>query len=252
MVLGGLSHAMQTQGHGDVLDQAGAGGRRRRRPVRLARLGGRGRARRRPGGDMQSGLSTLINMFAPGVAVPPGHAQALNEHPAEIARAPAFIALSRPPPYLGPPPAGAGGGICMARDVTDAEPVNGRRDLVAWFEAGCKAPENFRVGSEHEKIPFYRRRSLACPLRGRARHRRAAGGDARPSRLGRHRGRRPADRPVRPQRRRRDLAGAGRPVRAFRRAGRRHSRARRRARRASRSRATPPPRRSASAFSRSA
>jgi glutamate--cysteine ligase len=43
----------------------------------------------------------------------------------------------------------------MARDVTDAEPVNGRRDLVAWFEAGCKAPDKFKVGSEHEKIPFY-------------------------------------------------------------------------------------------------
>jgi glutamate--cysteine ligase len=43
----------------------------------------------------------------------------------------------------------------MARDVTDAEPVNGRRDLVAWFESGCKAPEHFKVGSEHEKIPFY-------------------------------------------------------------------------------------------------
>jgi glutamate--cysteine ligase len=43
----------------------------------------------------------------------------------------------------------------MARDVTDAEPVNGRRDLVAWLEAGCKPPERFHVGSEHEKIPFY-------------------------------------------------------------------------------------------------
>jgi len=43
----------------------------------------------------------------------------------------------------------------MARDVTDAEPVNGRRDLVAWLEAGCKVPASFRVGSEHEKIPFY-------------------------------------------------------------------------------------------------
>ncbi len=43
----------------------------------------------------------------------------------------------------------------MARDVTDAEPVNGRRDLVAWLEAGCKSPENFKVGSEHEKILFY-------------------------------------------------------------------------------------------------
>jgi glutamate--cysteine ligase len=43
----------------------------------------------------------------------------------------------------------------MARDVTDAEPVHGRGDLVAWFEGGCKAPQDFKVGSEHEKIPFY-------------------------------------------------------------------------------------------------
>ena len=43
----------------------------------------------------------------------------------------------------------------MARDVTDAEPVHGRGDLVAWFEAGCKAPGDFKVGSEHEKFPFY-------------------------------------------------------------------------------------------------
>ena len=43
----------------------------------------------------------------------------------------------------------------MARDVTDVEPVNGRRDLIAWFEAGCKAPDAFKIGSEHEKIPFY-------------------------------------------------------------------------------------------------
>ncbi len=43
----------------------------------------------------------------------------------------------------------------MARDVVDAELVNSRQDLVAWFEAGCKATAQFRVGAEHEKIPFY-------------------------------------------------------------------------------------------------
>ena len=43
----------------------------------------------------------------------------------------------------------------MARDVTDAEPVSGRRDLVAWLESGCKAPADFKVGSEHEKILFH-------------------------------------------------------------------------------------------------
>jgi hypothetical protein len=31
------------------------------------------------GGDGQAGLPTLINMFAPGVAAPPGQAQALDE-----------------------------------------------------------------------------------------------------------------------------------------------------------------------------
>ena len=54
----------------------------------------------------------------------------------------------------------------MARDVTDAEPVNGRRDLVDWFEAGCKAPENFKVGSEHEKIPFYVADRTPVPYEG--------------------------------------------------------------------------------------
>ena len=54
----------------------------------------------------------------------------------------------------------------MARDVTDAEPVNGRRDLVAWFEAGCKAPEQFRVGSEHEKILFYAADNSPVPYAG--------------------------------------------------------------------------------------
>ena len=54
----------------------------------------------------------------------------------------------------------------MARDVTDAEPVNGQRDLVAWFEAGAKAPENFKVGSEHEKILFYSSDLSPVPYEG--------------------------------------------------------------------------------------
>ena len=54
----------------------------------------------------------------------------------------------------------------MARDVTDAEPIHGRDDLVAWFEAGCKAPESFRVGSEHEKIPFYLADNSPVPYEG--------------------------------------------------------------------------------------
>jgi glutamate--cysteine ligase len=54
----------------------------------------------------------------------------------------------------------------MARDVTDAEPVNDRRDLVAWFEAGSKAPAEFKVGSEHEKIPFYVADHAPVPYEG--------------------------------------------------------------------------------------
>jgi glutamate--cysteine ligase len=54
----------------------------------------------------------------------------------------------------------------MARDVTDAEPMHGRRDLVAWFEDGCKAPQDFKVGSEHEKIPFYRADLSPVPYEG--------------------------------------------------------------------------------------
>ena len=80
MALGGLSHAMQQQGHGDVLNQAGAapttGGGLLGSLISAVGgvLGGGG-----SGGDLPSGLSTLINMFAPGVSVSPGHAQALNE-----------------------------------------------------------------------------------------------------------------------------------------------------------------------------
>jgi glutamate--cysteine ligase len=54
----------------------------------------------------------------------------------------------------------------MARDVTDVEPLHGRDDLVAWFEAGCKAPGAFKVGSEHEKIPFYLADTSPVPYEG--------------------------------------------------------------------------------------
>ncbi len=44
----------------------------------------------------------------------------------------------------------------MARDVSDTTPITSRDELVAWFEAGSKPPERFAIGTEHEKIPFYR------------------------------------------------------------------------------------------------
>lgn len=78
MALGGLAHAMQTQGHGEVLQQgapqSGGGGLFGSLVSAVEGALGGG-----SGGDAQSGLSSLINMFAPGIAAPPGHAQALNE-----------------------------------------------------------------------------------------------------------------------------------------------------------------------------
>ncbi len=42
----------------------------------------------------------------------------------------------------------------MARDVVDAQSIESRDDLVAWLESGSKSDAEFKVGAEHEKIPF--------------------------------------------------------------------------------------------------
>jgi glutamate--cysteine ligase len=54
----------------------------------------------------------------------------------------------------------------MARDVVDSEIVESRDALVAWLEAGCKPAGPFRVGTEHEKIPFYRLDHSPVPYAG--------------------------------------------------------------------------------------
>ena len=54
----------------------------------------------------------------------------------------------------------------MARDVVDGEIVESRDALAAWFEAGCKPAGPFRVGTEHEKIPFYRADLSPVPYEG--------------------------------------------------------------------------------------
>jgi glutamate--cysteine ligase len=43
----------------------------------------------------------------------------------------------------------------MARDVVDTAAIETRNDLVTWIEKGCKARSRFRLGTEHEKVPFY-------------------------------------------------------------------------------------------------
>ncbi len=42
----------------------------------------------------------------------------------------------------------------MARDQIDMTPVQSRDQLVAWIAKGEKSDDQFRIGTEHEKIPF--------------------------------------------------------------------------------------------------
>ena len=43
----------------------------------------------------------------------------------------------------------------MARDTTDSRPIEGIDELVAWLAAGNKPKDKWRIGTEHEKFPFY-------------------------------------------------------------------------------------------------
>ncbi|WP_375458762.1 glutamate--cysteine ligase [uncultured Enterovirga sp.] len=56
----------------------------------------------------------------------------------------------------------------MARDVTDAAPISTRDELVAWFAEGEKPKSEWRIGTEHEKIPFYRADHSPVPYEGDA------------------------------------------------------------------------------------
>jgi glutamate--cysteine ligase len=54
----------------------------------------------------------------------------------------------------------------MARDVSDATPIAARDELIAWIASGEKPREAWRVGTEHEKIPFYRENATPVPYEG--------------------------------------------------------------------------------------
>ena len=43
----------------------------------------------------------------------------------------------------------------MARDTTDFRPIEGFDELVSYLAAGSKPKEEWRIGTEHEKFPFY-------------------------------------------------------------------------------------------------
>src|ERR1700675_2142704 len=54
----------------------------------------------------------------------------------------------------------------MARDQVDMTPIETRDELVAWFAAGAKPREKFRVGTEHEKFAFTLARHEPVPYEG--------------------------------------------------------------------------------------
>ncbi len=54
----------------------------------------------------------------------------------------------------------------MARDTTDATPITSRDQLVEYIAQGCKPQTAFRIGTEHEKIPFTLSRHEPVPYEG--------------------------------------------------------------------------------------
>lgn len=54
----------------------------------------------------------------------------------------------------------------MARDTSDATPITSTDELVSYLEAGCKPKEAFRIGTEHEKFPFFKKDNSPVPYHG--------------------------------------------------------------------------------------
>ncbi|MGV0879918.1 glutamate--cysteine ligase [Martelella sp. FLE1502] len=54
----------------------------------------------------------------------------------------------------------------MARDTSDGTPITGKAELVAYLEAGCKPESEFRIGTEHEKFPFFKGSNAPVPYEG--------------------------------------------------------------------------------------
>src|SRR6478736_5566064 len=54
----------------------------------------------------------------------------------------------------------------MARDVSDATPIGARSELVDWVASGEKPRDAWRLGTEHEKVPFRTMGSAPVPYDG--------------------------------------------------------------------------------------
>ena len=42
--------------------------------------------------------------------------------------------------------------------------IEKKEDLIEWFFQGCKTPENWRIGTEHEKFAYYKKDTSYEPL----------------------------------------------------------------------------------------
>ncbi|MGL4242175.1 MAG: glutamate--cysteine ligase [Beijerinckiaceae bacterium] len=54
----------------------------------------------------------------------------------------------------------------MARDTVDLQPIGGKDELIAWIAKGEKPSAKFRIGTEHEKVPFYPEGLRPVPYEG--------------------------------------------------------------------------------------
>ncbi len=54
----------------------------------------------------------------------------------------------------------------MARDQSDPTPIASKAELIAWIAAGEKPEAAFRLGTEHEKFPFYSADLSPVPYEG--------------------------------------------------------------------------------------
>lgn len=56
----------------------------------------------------------------------------------------------------------------MARDVSDSTPISSKAELIGWIAQGEKPASAFRLGTEHEKFPFYADDLSPVPYEGAA------------------------------------------------------------------------------------
>jgi len=54
----------------------------------------------------------------------------------------------------------------MARDTMDNTPIEGKEALIDYLAQGSKPPEKWRIGTEHEKFPFYLKGNRPVPYGG--------------------------------------------------------------------------------------